>query len=210
MAAGRPPAVSRGRDRRRLAREKSVVANPAGSAADSTSRRSASSVGQAAARNAARSSAGRARAAWYSASICCQRSGVIAARRPSRVRATPSPAASRASPCRATRSSTAAVSSTLSPPKNRISMTRLFRSSNFASASSASSSATSSCPGSCADGQRLVERHSGGQPAALRGTARARVVHEDPPHDPGATAQRNARGPAAERPSRRRAAGTPR
>ena len=39
---------------------------------------------------------------------------------------------------------TAAVSSTLSPPKNRISMTRLFRSSNVASAFSASSSATKS------------------------------------------------------------------
>jgi hypothetical protein len=41
---------------------------------------------------------------------------------------------------------TAAVSSTLNPPKNRISMTRLLRSFNFASGSSTSSSATRSGP----------------------------------------------------------------
>ena len=43
----------------------------------------------------------------------------------------------------------AAVSSTLRPPKNRNSMTRAFRSSNRASAWSASSSAMKSCVGSC-------------------------------------------------------------
>ena len=78
--------------------------------------------------------------------------------------------------------STDAVSSTLNPPKNRSSMTRLLRSSNFASASSASSSATKSCSRLAGDDERLVEGDLHRTAAAFLRVARARVIDQDAAH----------------------------
>ena len=75
-----------------------------------------------------------------------------------------------------------AVSSTLRPPKNRNSTTRLFRSSNLASASSASSSATKFSTRLVGYDQRFIEGHAGGVAAALLRVLRARVVDEDATH----------------------------
>ena len=61
-------------------------------------------------------------------------------------------------------------------------MTRLFRSSNFASASSASSSATKSGRRLVGDDERLVEGHLRRVAATLLIVPRARVVHEDAAH----------------------------
>ena len=80
--------------------------------------------------------------------------------------------------------STEAVSSMLNPPKKRSSTTRLFRWSNFARASSASSSATTSSPGSPVTDERLVEAHLDGSAAAFLRAACPRVVHENAPHHP--------------------------
>ena len=95
---------------------------------------------------------------------------------------------------------TDAVSSTLSPPKNRSSTTRLFRSSKFASASSASSSATKSCAGLVGDRQRLVEGHPRRIAAALLSAPRTRVVDEDAPHHASGHREESARGRATPRP----------
>ena len=76
---------------------------------------------------------------------------------------------------------TVAVSSTLSPPKNRSSITRLFRSSTFASSASASSRATRSCPGARA-GDEPVEGDPDGASASLLIALRPRVVDQDPAH----------------------------
>ena len=62
-------------------------------------------------------------------------------------------------------------------------MTRLFRSSNFASAFSASSSATSSCAGSLVTTSPSSKVTRGRQSAALRSAARAGVIDEHAAHD---------------------------
>ena len=80
--------------------------------------------------------------------------------------------------------STAAVSSTLRPPKKRNSTTRLLRSSNFASADNASSSATQIV---CflRHGQRVGERDPDGTAASLLILPGSREVHEDAAHQSG-------------------------
>ena len=75
-----------------------------------------------------------------------------------------------------------AVSSTLKPPKNRISITRLLRSSTFASASSASSSATRSRPGSCREHEVGSQADLHRAAAALLVLLRAREIDEDAAH----------------------------
>ena len=78
--------------------------------------------------------------------------------------------------------SAAAVSCTLKPPKNRISITRLFRSSTFASASSASSSATRSRSGSGEEREVRSEADVHGAAPALHVLLRAREIDEDASH----------------------------
>ena len=79
---------------------------------------------------------------------------------------------------------TAALSSTLSPPKNFISITRLFRWSSFANASSASSSATRSGPGSCGRMTASSKVIFVAAPPRFSLALRSGVVHEDAPHQP--------------------------
>ena len=77
--------------------------------------------------------------------------------------------------------SATAVSSTLSPPKKRISTTLLLRSSTGASASSASSSARRSRQARPTH-QRFVQGHFLRAAATFLVVPRARVIHQDPPH----------------------------
>ena len=106
-------------------------------------------------------------------------------RRASRAAATLSPAASRASRYRATLSGRSRFPPRSTRQRTAVSMTRLFRSSNFASASSASSSATKSSRRLAGDDERFVEGHRRGIAATLLRAPGAGVVHEDATHHAG-------------------------
>ena len=104
---------------------------------------------------------------------------------------------------------TAAVSSTLSPPKKRISITRLLRSSTCGKRLEGLVQRDEVLT-RVGDDERLVERHPRGEAAALLGAARARVIHENAPHHPRRHGQEMGAVMPRHRPCPPPAGGTPR